>query len=478
MRSRASLDVPPRSARAWWLEEALAVPELVGEPCPPLQSDTTADVVIVGGGYTGMWTAYHLKQREPSLDVVLLEQDICGGGPSGRNGGFVNGWWWGIGEWARRFGEADAMELCLAASRSVQAIGEFCANHDVDAWWTPNGELAVASNHFQEGRWRFALDSAKRFGLEDQFSELSPDEVRKICDSPVFGGGIFAREAATVQPARLARGLRRVLLEREVRIYENAPVTRFSGGRPVVAETPNGTVRATDAVLAVNAWAIHWQRFRRTVAVRGSYVVLTAPAPERLEAIGWTGSEAIRDLRPSLHYLRTTPDGRIALGCAGMQPGLSRRIGPRFAYDARFLGKAVRDLHRLFPSFADVPVEAGWGGPIDVAGTYLPFFGSSPNGHVHHGLGFTGNGVAPCHLGGQILAALALHADDGFTRLAIVTHEPMRFPPEPLLSPGMLVVNQAIRRQDDAEDQDRRADPITRFIASLPRRLGYNLGPR
>ncbi|HEX6231096.1 MAG TPA: FAD-dependent oxidoreductase [Actinomycetota bacterium] len=470
--------VPPRAERAWWLTEALALPEFAGDPCPPLERDTSADVVIVGGGYTGMWTAHHLKEREPGLDVVLLEQDICGGGPSGRNGGFVNGWWAGIGELARRYGDGDAMELCLAASRSVHAIGAFCERHGVDAWWTPAGELGVATNPFQDGAWRGTLDAAARFGVEDEFADLTPEEVEKVCRSPAFGRGLFMREAATVQPARLARGLRRVLLERGVRIFEGSPVTRFRGGPPAVAQTPGGSVRAGEAVLAVNAWATSWKAFRRTVAVRGSYIVLTAPAPERLEEIGWTGGEAIRDFRPSLHYIRTTPDGRIALGCAGMQPGVSRRIGPRFAHDPGFLAKAVRDLHRLFPSFRDVPVEAGWGGPIDVAGHYMPFFGSSERGNVHHGLGFTGNGVGPAHLGGHILAALALHADDGFTRLGVVTKRPMRFPPEPLLSPGMLLVNEAIRRKDDAEDEGRRANPLLTFVAKIPRRLGYNLGPR
>lgn len=469
-------DAPPRIDRSWWLREALA--DEPGEPCPPLSEDIAADVVVVGGGYTGMWAAYFLKERDPGIDVVALEQDICGGGPSGRNGGFVNGWWTAIGEMARRFGDADAMELCLAASRSVHGIAEFLRRHAIDAWWTPNGELAVASSPFHAGAWGPMLEDARRHGVDDEFEELTPSQVSEICISPMFGGGVFSREFATAQPARLARGLRRVLLERGVRIFEQTPVRRFGAGHPVVAETPGGTVRAGDAVLAVNAWGINWKRLRPYVAVRGSYIVLTAPAPEKLEEIGWTGGQAIRDFRPSLHYLRTTPDGRIAFGCAGMQPGLSRRIGPRFAYDAGFLRKAVEDLHQMFPTFRDVPIEAGWGGPIDVAGLYLPFFGSFPSGTVHHGLGYTGNGVGPAHLGGQILASLAMHAEDGFSRLAVVTHEPLRFPPEPLLSPGMLVVNEAIRRKDDAEADGRRAGRLTTFAARIPRRLGYNLGPR
>jgi glycine/D-amino acid oxidase-like deaminating enzyme len=471
-----SIEPPPRTTRGWWMQEALARDP--GEPCPPLAADTAADVVILGGGYTGMWTAYFLKERDPGIDVVLLEQDICGGGPSGRNGGFVNGYWSSIGELACRFGDGDALELCLAASGSVTEIGRFCRRHDVDAWFTYGGELAVASNPFQEGSWGPELGEARRLGAEDEFVELSAEEVRKRVDSPILLDGVFHPDAATVQPARLARGLRRVLLERGVRIFEGTPVLRFRGGSPAMAETPHGAVRAPDAVIAVGSWGIRWKRFRRNLAVRGSYIVLTEPAPDRLEEINWTGGEALRDLRPSLHYLRTTPDGRIAMGCAGMQPGLARRIGPRFTYDVRFLRTAAADLHRMFPSFRDVPLAAGWGGPIDVTGTYLPFFGSSAWGNVHHGLGFTGNGVAPCHLGGQILASLAMHAADGFSRLALVTHEPLRFPPEPILSPGMLVVNEAIRRKDDTEDRGQRPNPVVGFVARIPRRLGYNLGPR
>jgi glycine/D-amino acid oxidase-like deaminating enzyme len=468
----------PRFERGWWMHEALSHPEFAEPPAPTLRGDTTADVVILGGGYTGMWTAFFLKERDPDVDVVLLEQDVCGGGPSGRNGGFVNGWWSGIGELAERYGDSDAMELALAASRSVEEIGAFCERFGVDAWFTRAGELAVATSPFQEGRWEGAVEQAKRFGIAEDVMELSAEQVATICRSPVFGGGLFDRDAATVQPARLARGLRRVLLERGVRVFEQTPVSRFSPGPPAVAETPEGRVIAAEAVVAVGAWGIHWKRFHPYLTVRGSYVVLTEPAPDRLEEIGWTGGEAIRDFRTSLHYLRTTPDGRISIGCAGMQPGLALRIGPRFQHDERFLAKAVADLHRLFPSFRDVPIAAGWGGPIDVAGTYRPFFGSFEAGNVHYGLGFTGNGVAPCHLGGKILASLATHADDGFSRLAVVNDTPKRFPPEPFRSPGALVVNEAIRRRDDVEDAGRPAGRVTTFLSRIPRRLGYNLGPR
>ncbi|HXF36727.1 MAG TPA: FAD-dependent oxidoreductase, partial [Actinomycetota bacterium] len=305
-------EVPPPARRSWWLEEALAADP--GEPCPPLAGRTRADVLVVGGGYTGMWSAWFLKEREPALDIVLLEQDICGGGPSGRNGGFVNSWWNGLAEYARRLGDGDALALCRAGAESVREIGTWCEERGVDAWYVRGGDLGVSVSPAQDDRWRGTLEAAARLGVSEAFSELSPEEVRARCRSPLFRGGVLVHDAATVQPARLARGLRRALLERGVRIFEETPVRRFRAGPPAEAETPLGSVVAERAVIAVNAWGIHWRRFRPYLAVRGSYIVLTAPAPDRLAEIGWTGGEAIWDLRSSLHYLRTTPDGRIAFG--------------------------------------------------------------------------------------------------------------------------------------------------------------------
>jgi len=469
--------LPPNEGRSWWLREALAQPEFAGEPCPPLDTDTKADVVILGGGYTGMWTAWFLKELDPGLDIVLLEQDICGGGPSGRNGGFVNSFWDALDFLAERFGDAPALRICRAGQESVDGIGRFCEEHDIDAWFAAEGTLSVASSTAQIGAWADLIMAVDRMGLSDIITVLSRDEVRTMVDSPVFHAGVLTKVGGTVQPARLARGLRRVLLERGVRIHEGTHVSRFGAGDPVVADTAGGTVRANAAVLAVNAWAQHWRRFKRVITVRGSYIVLTAPAPDRLAAINWTSGLAVSDQRSAVHYLRTTPDGRIAFGIGGMQPDLARDIDPRFAYDEGSIRVAVDDLHRMFPSFADVPIEAGWGGPIDVSGDHLPFFGTLETGNVHYGLGFTGNGVGPAHLGGRILAHRALAKYDDVLALPLVDLEPRRFPPEPIRSVGAMVTNRAIHRRDVTLDGEETPNPFVDFVAKLPRRLGYNLGP-
>jgi glycine/D-amino acid oxidase-like deaminating enzyme len=470
-----NVTLPPDAGRSWWLREALA--DDPGEPAPPLDADTRADVVILGGGYTGMWTALHLRELDPGVDVALVEQDICGGGASGRNGGFVNSFWGDVHYLASRFGDRQAVALCEAGEDSVRALGAFCDRHGIDAWYRPDGEYVVAASAEQIGHWADSLITAERLGVGEHFQVLDRNEMRSRISSPVFRGALYRKVGATVHPARLARGMRRVLLERGVRIFEDTPVTRFGLGDPAVVETPRGTIRAGSAVVALNAWAHHWKRFRRTVVVRGSYIVLTAPAPEQLEEIGWTDGSGLADMRSSVHYVRTTPDGRISFGVGGIQPDLARRIGPRFAYDERAIRLAIEDLHRMFPTFADVPIEAAWGGPIDVSGHHLPTFGTLGRGNVHYGHGYTGNGVGPAHLGGRIVANRILGRTDPVLDLPLVDLEPLRFPPEPIRSPGALVANRAIRRKDDAEDAGEEPNPIVDFMAKLPRRLGYNLGP-
>ena len=467
--------LPPNRGRSWWLREALAVDD--APETPPLAGDTAADVVVLGGGYTGMWTAWFVKELEPEADVVVLEQDICGGGPSGRNGGFLNSFWSGLPHLTSKFGDAGTLRLCEAGEASVDAIGAFCAEHGIDAWYRADGDMAAASSPAQIGEWADLVITADRLGLTDTYTVLTRDEVRAKIDSPVLHGGVYTSHGATVQPARLARGLRRVLIERGVRIYEGTPVTRFGTGDPAVAHTAAGSVKAGAGVIALNAWAAHWKRFRRALTVRGSYIVMTAPAPDRLHEIGWNDGMGLSDYRAALHYVRTTPDGRIAMGVGGLQPDLARRIDPRFAYDERSIAIAIADLHRMFPQIRDVPIEAGWGGPIDVAGGHVPFFGTFERGNVHYGLGYTGNGVGPSHLGGQILVRRALGADGSVLELPIVDLRPKAFPPEPFRSPGAFVANQAILRKDQAEDQGREPSPLVDFVARLPRRLGYDLGP-
>ena len=431
-------------------------------------------MLIVGGGFTGLWTAYQLSRANPRLGVVLLEQDICGGGPSGRNGGFASGWWDELDGLQALYGTEASLRACRAISASIAAIGEFCREHGVDAWFRRDGYLFAPTSERQEAACAALVEIAAEVGAADELRALTPAEVHGRCASPVFRGGALMPDAASVQPALLARGLRRVLLEQGVAIHEGTLVTDLEPGPPAVAITAGGSVRAPKVVLAVNAWATGWPALRRRLVAWSSYIVLSAPAPERLAAISWTGGELVSDLRTSIRYFRTTPDGRIAFGGGGGRA--ARRIGDSFTHDRRAVAEAAAGFRRIFPTFADVPLEDAWGGPIDVSPTHLPSFGRL-HPHVFYALGYTGNGVAPSHLAGRVLADLVLGDDTDATRLPMVDPRPRLFPRDPMRTLGAALVRRAVIAGDDAAELGHRPNPLAEVIARLPRRLGFLLGP-
>ena len=461
----------PGAQRSWWLRDALAR-EGDPRPCPPLDADATADVVIVGGGFTGMWTAYQLARKRPGLGITILEQDICGGGPSGRNGGFASGWWDEVHSLVNQFGADAAVRTCQALGASIDGIGAFCEEHGVDAWYRKAGYMFAATGpRHEQGCAEMAHDVAE-VGHPEELSLLTREQVQARCASPIFRSGAFMSDGAQVQPAFLARGLRRVVLDLGVKIHEGTAVRRLDPGP--VAVTDRGAVRAKQAVLAVNAWGTRWPQLSRRIAAWSSYIVLTEPAPEKLREIHWTGGELITDLRNSVRYFRTTPDGRIAFGGGGGRA--SAQLSDVFTSDARAVRESAEGFRRFFPSWSDVAIVDAWGGPIDVSSTHLPTFGTLP-GNVHFAIGYTGNGVAPSHLAGRVLSDLVLGADTDDARLPIVNARTRNFPPEPLRSLGAAAVRRAIIAFDTAEEKGEKPNPLASFVAHLPRRMGYLLGP-
>lgn len=469
---------PGRGARSPWLREALA-DEADPPSAPPLGGRTDADVVIVGGGYTGLWTAWNLLERDPRLRVVVLESDICGGGPSGRNGGFVNSWWDEASGFLELFGEEGARACMDEAAASVRAIGEWCEDNDVDAHYRRAGMLVVSTTPFHDRRWDRDVEVAAHLGDAAAYRSLTADEIAARCRSPRFRGGALMRDGATVHPARLVRGLRRRCLERGVTIHERTrAVSVRRRGAGVAVRTEGGEVHARHAVLAVNAWAAGWPAARSRVLTWGSYMVRSEPIPDLIRSeLGWTGGEAIVDARFSVHYLHVTRDGRIAIGAGGGRPGFAGRIGPSFTDDVGSARRAAFAFRWLFPQLRDVRLTDAWGGPIDVSPDHLPHAWSSLGGRVHVAAGYSGNGVAPSHLLGRVLAALALESDEPLTRLPIVGRARPPFPPEPFRYVGARVMREAMIRREDAEEAGRRSAWWWRQLSRVPRRLGYHLGP-
>ena len=458
------------TAQGWWIEEAGAPPA-----CAPLSGPVEADVVVVGGGFLGMWTAWHLLQREPSCSVVLLESGRCGFGPSGRNGGFVNGYWEHVPSLAERSGAAAAVATALAADASIRAIGAFCEDHGVDAWYRPAPQIEIATAASQDDGWLADMAALQALGHGEEYVELTREQVQEVCRSPLFRGAAAMRTAATVQPARLAFGLRRVLLERGVRIFEDSVVRGIDAGGSsgVVARSDGGEVRARCAVLAVNSRTREWAAFRDELSVASSHMVITEPVADVLDEVGWTGGELLCDRRRMLHYFRTTPDGRIAFGWGGGRLAYGDGHQRRLDVDPAVVRLTIEALHRFFPALAGREVVHAWGGPIDVAPRRLPIYRSA--GWVHAGWGFTGHGVGPTHLGGLILSGLALGVADDATALPLVEPARKRFPPEPLRWAGGSLIRAALLRKDLRDERGARVDPLTVAITKLPKLLGMNL---
>ena len=456
----------------WWLEEA-GMPE----PRPPLIGDVDADVVVVGGGYTGMWTAWFVSTLEPETRVVVLEADVCGTGPSGRNGGFANSMWPSLASLRDRFGSAAALELARASDAAVEGIGAWCEEEGVDAWYRHAGYLQVSTTPLHDGVWRAGCEACTELGEPGACVPQSSPEVRERCASPVFRSGAFYPSAATIQPARLALALRSKLVERGVVVYERSRARRLRsapGGASV--ETAGGRVRARAVVLAAGGRLAAHRPLRRRLTVTSSHMVITEPVPDVLEAIGWTGGECVTDSRAMVQYFRTTPDGRIAFGWGGGRVAAGGRANGRAEVDARIAREVESRILRLFPALRGRRIEHAWGGPIDVSPTHLPVVGSLGNGDVHYAFGYTGNGVAPSRLAGRALAAIALDRRDPHTRLALVEPEPVRLPPEPFRYAGGTIIRAALVRRERLEEEGRTPGPLTRFVAGVPARIGIHIG--
>jgi glycine/D-amino acid oxidase-like deaminating enzyme len=270
-----------------------------------------------------------------------------------------------------------------------------------------------------------------------------------------------------VQPASLARGLRRVAIERGVRLFERSPMRRLERTRPPLVRTDSGSVRAERVVLALNAWVAALPELRRSLVVVTSDVIATPPIPERLRDIDWPDGVGISDSRLMVNYWRSTHDGRIVFGRGAGGLAYGARIGTRYDGPTPRAGWVLDSFHRLYPSLGDVTAESSWRGPIDRSKVGLPFFGPL-GGHdpILVGAGYSGNGVGPSYLGGRILASLTLGLDDQWAASGLV-RRPGGLPPEPARYLGGRGVRAAVARKELTEDAGREPRRLDLFLAGL-----------
>jgi len=439
----------------WSLPEDLAV----------LTETVHADICIVGGGFTGLWTALCLKAADADADVVLVEQRFCGAGASGRNGGWVNGWEESLPTLVARFGDDAARWLLDESVKGVKAIEDTVRDGDIDCDLGFGGGLVVALSEAQNVGLQANAEAFDRLGVGDLLRALSADEAREMCGSPAARGGVMIPCAGAVQPALLALGLRRLAVAAGVRVFECSPMTHLERGLPATVQTPSGTVVADKVVLACGPWIATVAELRRSVFVIPSHVVATAPDTALMDDLGWQAGRPVSDNRTAVHYGQRTADDRLVFGRGGGCLGFANRIIAEHFHDAVQTREIVADLHDLFPATASLPVEWAWGGPVERSQHGFPWVGTLGRArNIHYAAGYGGNGVGPSRLIGRTLASVTLGLGDEYATSPLVSDPPTYLPVEPLRFIGARVVRNAVERCENMEDAGRRPDRVSDFV--------------
>jgi len=441
------------------------------EPRRPLPGDTDVDVAIVGGGYTGLWTAYALAEADPSLRIALIEKEICGFGASGRNGGWCSGSISASRERiARQHGRQAAIDLQRAMHATVDEIGRVIDTEGIDAHYVKGGMLTFARNRAQRTRLLESIDYERSWGFgEADVRWLDADEAATQVDVAGQLGGVFNEHCARVHPARLVRGLADAVERRpNVAVYEGTEAEELGDG---IVRTPYGKVRAEVVVRAVEGYTPTLPGLRRAIAPIYSLMIATEPlSGEFWDAAGWAGCEAISDARHLIIYAQRTADDRIALGGRGAPYHYGSRVEPGFDREPRVFDALHGVLADLFPPLHSVAVTRGWGGPLAVPRDWQTSVGLDRDRRVAWAGGYVGYGVATSNLAGRCLADLILERDTELVRLPWVGHRSRAWEPEPL---RWLGVNVALRGMAAGDRTEARTGKPSKRAAFVNRMIGH-----
>jgi glycine/D-amino acid oxidase-like deaminating enzyme len=424
----------PNAEQMHWRQRSLWLDQLPGplEPRPPLTGDETADVAIVGGGLSGLWSAYYLKREQPDLDVILVEREIAGFGPSGRNGGWVRGGMSGVAKvYARRCGWDTVKRGVRETVNAVDVIGQVVAEEGIDCGFNKQGDLVLAENEAQLKRLHADLADGRALGLEEQdLRLLSAAEMQEFVRVPHCVGGLYDAGAARVDPAALTRGLADVCERRGVRIHEQTAALEISPG---IVRTTRGTVRARSVLRCTESYTVQLPRARREFLPLYSLMVATEPLPDAVwDEIGWPDGLLIKDRRHLFFYAQRTRDGRIAIGGRGAPYRLGSPVSENSERNEEVHSRLVASIARCFPAAASAAITHHWGGPLGVPRDWCMAVNYDRATGIGSTGGYSGHGVLAAHVGGRALADLVLGRDTERARAPWVGHHSRRWEPEPL----------------------------------------------
>ena len=445
-RDAALADAAPRS---YWLDDPTAPscgPTLVGR--------AAADLTVVGGGYTGLWTALSAKAASPGLDVVLLEADRCGWAASGRNGGFcAASLTHGLSNGVDRFPEEiDTLERL--GRENLDGIEAALERWSIECGFERTGELSVATEPHQVEALVGAADQAVRHGR--QLTLLDRDQMQAEVHSPTYLAGLWDQDGcALVNPARLAWGLRRACESVGVQVFEHSPVDRLEledhpGERAVLLHTGRGTVRSSTVALGTNAYPPLVRRLRRYVVPVYDYVLMSEPlSSDQRAAVGWARRQGIGGSGNQFLYYRLTADNRILFGGYDAVYHFGNRMGPSLERRRSTFLTLARLFVATFPQLDDVRFTHSWAGAIDTCSRFCAFFDRSHEGRVVSATGYTGLGVGASRFGARVMLDLLSGEQTELTQLEFVRKKPIPFPPEPLRSAGIGLTRWSMARADE-----------------------------
>lgn len=447
------MDIPVIGKESEW--EALPQPSYwlsrpSGPPRPPLEQSVSADFAIVGGGFTGLWSAIRLAEAAPHARIVVLEAREVGFGASGRNGGFAMTM---VGrnlhDLVRKVGPDMARRVHLEMVETLGEIERFCEEEEIDCQLSHPGILTVSNQPDQDLRIEQDVRAASRCGLED-FRAVSGPESWEMVHAHGVRRGHFETHGLLLDPAALARGLRAAAERRGVEVYENTPVTRLQGRHGLVQlATPRGHVDSRQVLVATNAYARVVPRLRRYLFPVCAYITLSAPlSAQQWARVGWETRMGIEDKRIMPHFHRPTADGRILWGGRDA-PLLAGPPDPARDSDPRIFRRLEETFRLTFPQLADVPLQHAWGGPVAGTVACIPHAGWLDQGRILYALGYSGHGVGPSALMAKVARDLLLRRDSSLTRLPLVTRRLTPLPPPPLQERVLQLSQRTLQAADD-----------------------------
>ncbi len=446
--------MPPAPDEKHFREKSFWLSQGEYQPSEPLSENIKADVVVIGGGFTGLSAALNLKERDPGIDVVLLEREVIGFGASGRSGAFVstplNR---SLDRQMARHGEDAARRGYLAMIKAVDYVGEVVEKYNLECGYEKTGILTIARGGHHQGALRRDEKNFHRLGFKD-VRLLDAAELKQELNITGYHGALYEPDCALIDPARLCREYKRLLVERGVRIHEHTPALKIEDGANLRVQTARGEVEAGKAVVATNAYIDRVSCLARFVMPIWSYIVITEPLDRaRMDAIGWKNRQGVETQRYYIHYLRLTSDNRIMIG-GELYP---------YGYNNRLIGMDTNEyvfrrlratLKRMFPDLRGIGFSHMWGGPIAVSASFTPTINvAGARGNIYYAGAYCGHGVSLGNLAGKILADMIFGEDGSYSDLPFFRNRLPAMPGEPWRYLGRQVTDRVMRFLDWYHDR-------------------------